>query len=53
MKYFSILTLAIVSLYLPAFADDATQTDWSGGDGVPGPVTDWAEEFDTSSDINW
>ncbi len=53
MRNLSILTLAIVSLAFYAFADEATQTDWSGGDGVPGPVTDWGDEFDTSTDINW
>lgn len=53
MRHLSILTLAIISLTVSAFADDATQTDWSGGDGVPGPVTDWADQFDSSTDINW
>jgi len=29
------------------------QTDWSGGDGVPGPVWNWGNEFYLSSSINW
>ena len=45
--------LFTLCLLLPAFGDEANQTDWSGGDGVPGPVTDWGDQFDTSTDINW
>jgi len=36
-----------------AFADTASQTDWSGGDGVPGPVLHWGETFNTAMDVNW
>ncbi len=32
-----------------SFAITATQTDWSGGAGVPGPVIDWGNSYDTSS----
>lgn len=35
------------------YADSATQTDWSEGSGVAGPVTDWSATFDSSSDIRW
>jgi hypothetical protein len=45
--------LFTLCLLLPAFGGEATQTDWSGGDGVPGPVADWGDEFDASTDINW
>ncbi len=45
--------LFTLCLLLPAFGGEATQTDWSGGDGVPGPVTDWGDQLDTSTDINW
>ena len=34
-------------------ADTATQTDWSWGPGVAGPVTDWSTMFDSSLDIKW
>ncbi len=34
-------------------AEFATQTDWSGGPGVFGPVTDWGETFESSVDISW
>jgi hypothetical protein len=43
-------TLLLASICL---AGTATQTDWSGGDGVLGPVIDWGEEFYTDTDINW
>jgi len=32
---------------------EATQTDWSGGPGVPGPVTDWGNTFESAADVNW
>ncbi|MCX7022266.1 MAG: FG-GAP-like repeat-containing protein [bacterium] len=31
----------------------AEQTDWSGGDGVPGPVTNWEDTFESATDVNW
>jgi len=34
-------------------AESAEQTDWSGGPGVTGPVTDWGDAFYTSSDVDW
>lgn len=34
-------------------ADSATQTDWSSGPGVAGPVFDWSAAFDSSLDIRW
>jgi hypothetical protein len=36
-----------------ALAGSASQTDWSGGPGVPGPVTDWGNTFDVGSDLDW
>ena len=42
----TLLVFCTVSL-----AEVATQTDWSGGSGVPGPVTDWGDCYDTSSNI--
>jgi hypothetical protein len=29
------------------------QTDWSGGPGVSGPVTDWGNMFDMGNGTNW
>lgn len=37
----------------PAEVGSATQTDWSGGGGVSGPVTDWGNTFDFEIDIYW
>lgn len=51
MKYFvCIIALIAVS---GGMADTATQTDWSGGDSVPGPVFDWYDLFFESDAINW
>ncbi|MCK5037363.1 MAG: T9SS type A sorting domain-containing protein [Candidatus Sabulitectum sp.] len=35
-----------------SFSDTSTQTDWSGGGGVPGPVTDWGNSYDVVDLIN-
>ena len=48
--------LVVAALFLiaaAAFAETAEQTDWAGGDGVEGPVTDWEDTFDSATDINW
>jgi len=46
--------LLLLSIPLAVLAyETAEQTDWSGGDGVPGPVTDWGDTFDTAADVNW
>ncbi|MCK4594301.1 hypothetical protein KAU45_07350, partial [bacterium] len=50
----NIVVAAFLLLAAAAFAyETADQTDWSGGDGVEGPVTDWEDTFDTATDINW
>jgi hypothetical protein len=51
MKAASVLFLSI-PLTVLAY-ETAEQTDWSGGGGVPGPVTDWSDTFDSSTDVNW
>ena len=48
-----ILATLILSLAGAAAADEAAQSDWSGGDGATGPVGDWADEFDTSTGLSW
>jgi len=43
-------------LLLPAssaYADAATQTDWSGGPGVPGPVLSWGDDFSIDTGTSW
>ncbi|MCK5035821.1 MAG: VCBS repeat-containing protein, partial [Candidatus Sabulitectum sp.] len=46
--------LIYVLFFLSAisFSYTVDQTDWSGGDGVPGPVTDWGNSYDNSSQID-
>ncbi len=41
--------LLLVSL---SFAGNATQTDWSSGGGVPGPVDDWGTSYEISNEID-
>jgi len=43
----------LVALAGGAPADEALQTDWSGGGGLPGPVLDWENGFWTSAGISW
>ena len=43
--FIKILPLVIFGFSTFAFADSATQTDWSGGPGVLGSVIDWGDEF--------
>jgi hypothetical protein len=49
------VTLVFVALSLPSTAAgySAEQTDWSGGWGVSGPVSEWGDTFDISYDINF
>ncbi len=53
MKPQVVVSLFLILIPTIAFAGTVSQTDWSGGDGVPGPVTDLAETFDTESQMNW
>ncbi len=48
--YRSILMLVLASAV--SFSETVTQTDWSGGAGVPGPVMHWGTFYDTSSNID-
>ncbi len=47
------VVMSILVLAGAAAADEATQTDWSGGDGVSGPVVDWGGEFETATGLSW
>ena len=47
------LPFLIISSITVTYADSAIQTDWSGGDGILGPVLDWGNEFCQSLYINW
>lgn len=48
---FTLLLITVVPIEV--FADSATQTDWSGGPGLWGPVTLWGNEFYLDNDIQW
>jgi hypothetical protein len=48
-----VYVLALLSISLCAYADSAVQTDWSGGGGVQGPVTDWGDTFHQATGIDW
>ncbi len=43
----------VVVLSGSVLADEAVQSDWSGGDGIPGPVTAWGGEFHVSAGVSW
>jgi hypothetical protein len=49
----TLLVLILASWAYGSEGDVAIQTDWSGGPGVPGPVTDWGDTFDSATSINW
>jgi hypothetical protein len=55
-KTFTIIALAVTGLVVnatQATTNEASQTDWSGGPGVPGPVTDWGDRFDSEDYVSW
>lgn len=50
------MVLALAALLLvssPLAAEEVLQTDWCGGNGIPGPVADWANQFDSSAGVSW
>jgi hypothetical protein len=48
------LVLALIGLAVPGLVlADASQTDWSGGGGAPGPVTVWENDFSASQGVSW
>ena len=51
--YKTLVILTLIAVATLAVADTATQTDWSGGSGVSGPVIDWSSTFDTQNSTNW
>jgi len=44
------LTLVLLAMSV-SFSEEVAQTDWSGGYGIPGPVTDWLTFYDNSTDV--
>jgi hypothetical protein len=51
--YGRILSLLVFGVTTAAFADSASQTDWSGGPGVLGPVIELGNEFYIDTNIEW
>jgi len=51
--YSIFLPLIIILCITVVYADSATQTDWSGGDGIYGPVIDWGNEFFMDTDVSY
>ncbi len=51
MRY--LLLLLTFGVCFSVFAESETQTDWVGGPGVFGPVTDWQDRFYISGDMDW
>ncbi len=51
--YRRILPLLIFGFFIITYADLAVQTDWSGGAGLMGPVTLWADQFYTCSNVDY
>ena len=49
MRFFPVVLLVCAAF---ALSDTATQTDWSGGEGYPGPVTDWGDCYDVQYQID-
>ena len=49
-KLVLLISIAVGSMVL---AQTATQTDWSGGSGVSGPVLNWSTTFDMENSVNW
>ncbi len=47
-----VISLAIL-LPFQVYAGTATQIDWSGGDGIWGPVINWSSEFFADTDIEY
>ena len=47
----AVAALAFVSCFALAYSED--QTDWSGGQGVVGPVSNWGNDFYENTSINW
>ncbi len=47
------LLIALIVFAGSMLAASETQTDWQGGPGVTGPVTDWQDRFDISGAMDW
>lgn len=48
-----VLPLAMTLMPIVCLAGQAVQTDWSGGPGAQGPVSDWGDLFDSADSVSW
>ena len=48
-----IMTVLVIMPLSLSNANIAVQSDWSAGDGIPGPICEWGNEFYQSSCIDW
>ncbi len=48
-----IVGVLVISLAQAVLADQVCQTDWSGGGGISGPVTQWNNMFEASAGVSW
>ncbi|MCK5842202.1 MAG: T9SS type A sorting domain-containing protein [Candidatus Sabulitectum sp.] len=46
-----LMSTVLFCLVTAASSDTAHQTDWSGGPGEPGPVTEWMDSFSSSDEV--
>lgn len=53
MRLMSLTGLLLLLLAGTSLADVAVQTDWKGGPGIGGPVTDWSDRFSIGNDLDW
>jgi len=56
IKTFTLIAVAVFMFtghFAQATTNEAAQTDWSGGPGVGGPVTDWGDDFDHEIYASW
>ena len=51
--YRIILSCLIIGSVFLTYGDSAVQTDWTGGSGVLGPVTDWGSYFYLDNSLEW
>ena len=49
----SLALFSVAILGTTANAQQETQTDWSGGEGPPGPVEVWEDAFDKTALVSW
>lgn len=48
-----VLCAVLLLVFTGAYAESETQTDWQGGPGIPGPVTNWSDRFDVADEMDW